>query len=477
MEKMDQKQEEAYQRYFEAYMEAHEKEMLEDAKALIAIDSERMEAEEGMPFGKGAAKVFKEAEKILLRHGFRTKNYDNYVLTAGLNERELRLDVLAHLDVVPAGEEFTVTQPFCPVVKDGKLYGRGSADDKGPAVAVIYALRAVKELKLPLSGNCRFILGADEECESRDIQYFFERERHAPMTFSPDANFPLVNLEKGGLHLSFEAELEEVKEGIRLFSVQAGTKINVVPGKAQAVLCGIDIQKLDELCEEVHQITDVIFLIGQEPDGIHICAEGKSAHAAGPQAGKNALTALLLLLSRVPFTHGALHERLQNLSALFPHGDYLGQALGVAKEDALSGSLTLSLNFLSFDGKKLSGAFDCRSPLCANEENTGEVIRRRLQEAGFVTDGRKMYAAHHVPEGSEFVQTLLSCYSRVTGKEGKAFSIGGGTYVHNIPNGVAFGCAVPEVDNHMHGADEFMEVEQMKRSAVIFALAILALCR
>ena len=102
MEKMDQKQEEAYQRYFEAYMEAHEKEMLEDAKALIAIDSERMEAEEGMPFGKGAAKVFKEAEKILLRHGFRTKNYDNYVLTAGLNERELRLDVLAHLDVVPA---------------------------------------------------------------------------------------------------------------------------------------------------------------------------------------------------------------------------------------------------------------------------------------------------------------------------------------------------------------------------------------
>ena len=105
------------------------------------------------------------------------------------------------------------------------------------------------------------------------------------------------------------------------------------------------------------------------------------------------------------------------------------------------------------------------------------MIRRRVREAGFQADEQRMFEAHYVPEESELVQVLLSCYTRVTGKEGKPVAIGGGTYVHHIPNGVAFGCADPGVDNHMHGADEFMVVDQMKKSAVIFALAILELCR
>ena len=178
--------------------------------------------------------------------------------------------------------------------------------------------------------------------------------------------------------------------------------------------------------------------------------------------GNNALTALLLLLSRVPFSSEELRTRFLRLTELFPHGDWRGAALGVDHEDALSGCLTLSLNLFSFDGKTLSASFDCRAPLCANEENTGDVIRRRVREAGFQADEQRMFEAHYVPEESELVQVLLSCYTRVTGKD---------------PNGVAFGCADPGVDNHMHGADEFMVVDQMKKSAVIFALAILELCR
>ncbi|HJA94557.1 MAG TPA: Sapep family Mn(2+)-dependent dipeptidase [Candidatus Eisenbergiella merdipullorum] len=474
---MDQEQAKAWQKQFEAYVEAHEREMLEDAMALISIDSERMEAKPGMPFGEGTAKVFKEAERILSGHGFPVKNYDNYVLAADLNDQEPRLDVLAHLDVVPAGEGFTVTEPFRPVVKDGKLYGRGSSDDKGPAVAALYAMRAVKELGVPLSGNCRLILGADEECGSSDIKYYFEREEHAPMTFSPDADFPVINLEKGGLHLTLEAEIGDQPEGVRLVSIQAGTKVNVVPGKARAVLSGISVTELSELSAEASRETGVFFSMEEKADGIHLLAEGESAHAASPQAGNNGLTALLLLLSRIPFSSEILKDRLQKLAVLFPHGDWRGAALGVDHEDEISGCLTLSLDLFSFDGKNLSGTFDCRAPLCANDENTADVIRRRLRDAGFKTDDEKMFAAHYVPEDSELVQTLLSCYELVTGKKGKAVAIGGGTYVHHIANGVAFGCADPEVDNHMHGADEFMMVDQMKTSAVIFAMAILELCQ
>lgn len=85
--------------------------------------------------------------------------------------------------MVPAGEGWTVTEPFEPVEKDGKLYGRGTADDKGPAVAALYAMRAIKELGIPVKKNVRLILGTDEECGSSDIEVYYKREKEAPMTF------------------------------------------------------------------------------------------------------------------------------------------------------------------------------------------------------------------------------------------------------------------------------------------------------
>lgn len=459
------------------YIEAHEQEMLEDAMALISINSEKMEAKPGMPFGEGCAEALFKAEEILKGHGFETKNYDNYVLTADLNDKPARLDILAHLDVVPAGEGFTVTDPFCPMVKDGLLYGRGSADDKGPAVAALYAMRAVRELSPELSGNCRLILGTDEECGSADIRYYYDREKEAPMTFSPDADFPLINIEKGGLSMSFTAEAEIAAKGVRLLSAQAGTKINVVPGKAHALIAGAGFAEMEIIAARATERTGAAFVMEECEEGIRVRAEGEFCHAASPEKGNNALTALLFFLAEVPFSDEKLRGLFKSLTALFPHGDWNGKALGVNHEDEESGELTLSFDLFSYDGKVMTGAFDCRAPLCATEENTRDVIFDKLTQAGFAPDDSHMRAHHYVPETSEFVQTLLFCYEEVTGKREKPLAIGGGTYVHHLENGVAFGCGDPAVDNRMHGPDEFMSVEQMKKSAVIFAMAILKLCR
>ena len=125
-----------------------------------------------------------------------------------------------------------MTKPFEPVEQDGKLYGRGTADDKGPAVAALYAMRAVKELNIPINKRVRLILGTDEECGSSDIAHYYAVEKEAPMTFSPDGAFPVVNIEKGHLDGAFEAEFEPSEALPRVKSVTAGTKINVVPGKS-----------------------------------------------------------------------------------------------------------------------------------------------------------------------------------------------------------------------------------------------------
>ena len=469
------------------YMDAHVEEMVADASALIAINSEKMEAKPGMPFGEGNAQVFEEARKIMARCGFPVKNYENYVLTADLNEGPACLDILAHLDVVPAGEGWTVTEPFVPVVQDGLLYGRGSADDKGPAVAALYAMRAVKELGIPVKGNCRLILGGDEECGSSDIRYYYSKEQQAPMTFSPDAEFPLINIEKGGLHLRFSAQATD--EGVlpALVEIQAGTKINVVPGKARARVKGISIEAMQEIAADITAQTGVAFEFTSQSDKkseeedsdgneIRVLAIGAAAHAASPHMGNNALTGLLMFLAAVPFGSERVRKILTETCRLYPHGDWNGEALGVAHKDDISGELTLSLDLFSYDGQEFAGIFDCRAPICANDTNTTDVIRAKMTEAGFSVSDGKMHAPHYVPEESEFVQTLLDCYEAVTGKRGRPLAIGGGTYVHHIENGVAFGCGELDVDNRMHGADEFMSVEQMKRSAVIFAYAIAKLC-
>ena len=476
-----------------AYMEQHENEMLEDLKTLIRIPSERMEALPGMPFGEPAAKALEAAGRMLGDYGFHVTNYDNYAVAADLNQKPKALDILAHLDVVPAGEGWQVTGAYTPAIVDGKIYGRGAADDKGPAIAAMYAMRAIKALGYELSANVRLVLGSDEECGSSDLDYYYARETEAPCTFSPDADFPVINVEKGGLHSSFCRGLESsVANGIRLERIAAGTKINVVPGKAQAWVGGMTLGELKDLGCEVAEAAGVSFSYVEvdsagvggtnasstnaDRTSIMITANGQFAHAASPETGNNALTALLMLLARIPFTDSAVAEAIDCLSTLWPHGDFEGRALGVAQADAVSGCLTMSLNLLSYDGRTLEGSFDCRAPLCANDGNTRCVIEKRLAQGGFVMDKRPMYPPHHVPADSPFVRTLLDCYTAVTGLPGKTLAIGGGTYVHDLKSGVAFGCGVAGVDNHMHGADEFMDIAHLKQCAVIFAEAILRLC-
>ena len=158
-----------YQKKIEEFIDAHRQEMVDDICRLCRINSERSGYQEGMPYGKGASMALSEALGLAERYGFAIHNYDNYVGTADLNDKEKQLDILAHLDVVPAGDGWSVTGPFEPLEKDGKIYGRGTADDKGPAVAALYAMRAVKELGLPVSKNARLVLGTDEECGSAPL--------------------------------------------------------------------------------------------------------------------------------------------------------------------------------------------------------------------------------------------------------------------------------------------------------------------
>lgn len=465
-----------YRKEIEQYIEKHKEEMVEDIFTLCRIDSQKMPYEKGMPYGKGPSMALSTALSMAEGYGFSVCNYDDYVGTVDLNDKEKQLDILAHLDVVPAGEGWQVTKPFEPILKDGKLYGRGTADDKGPAVAALYALRAVKELGIPLSKNVRLILGTDEECGSSDIAHYYDVEEEAPMTFSPDAAFPVTNVEKGRLAGHFTGKFAPPKDLPKIVSIEAGIKTNVVPGKAYAAVEGIERSVMDEVAKEVERETNIHFDLESTQTVTRITAIGAGAHAAHPEDGNNALTGLLTYLVRLPLAPCEQVTTLQNLQTLIPHGDVNGAGLGVAMEDEISGRLTLAFSMLNVTEDQLEGDFDSRCPICANEDNMLKVVKQNMAAVGLTLENDSMRPPHHVDGNSHFVKTLLKVYEDYTGRKGECQSMGGGTYVHDLKNGVAFGAAMPETDNHMHGADEFAVLEELVVSAKIFAQVIVELC-
>ena len=465
-----------YEQDIKNYFDQHWFEMMKDIARICSINSERMESKEGMPFGEGPYQALMEFGAMAEEKGFAMKTYGNAVGSVDLSEAPRQLDMLAHLDVVPAGEGWTVTEPFNVIMKDGKIYGRGTADDKGPAVVALWALKCVKDLGIPLSKSARLVVGTDEECGSGDLPYYYAEQPEAPMTFSPDADYPVINIEKGGMHPEFWASWEEDQALPRLVSMSGSLKVNVLPGKAYALVEGLDLAAMDEIGKETTAKTGVRYELTQTEEGVKVTAVGEGAHAASPEKGNNALTGLIEYLCNLPLASSEAVRKLNSLKKLFPHGDSWGKGLGVAMEDEISGILTLTFSMMNWTKTGFKAQFDCRAPLCATTENLRDAAEKAMAAEGITMDHIELNPPHHVSGDSPFVKKMLQVYEEYTGQKGECIAIGGGTYVHHLENGVAFGCSMPGTENRMHGADEFAVIEELILSAKMFAQVIADLC-
>ena len=242
------------------------------------------------------------------------------------------------------------------------------------------------------------------------------------------------------------------------------------------MVAGLEMEILEDTARQVKEETGIAFTFSQEGPHIKITAQGKNAHAAHPEGGNNALTGLLVYVTRLPLGECPQIICLKHLLKLIPHGDLYGKAMGIAMEDELSGQLTLAFSMLKVTENRLEGGFDSRCPLCATRDNVLLVVKDKMEKIGLTLHNDQMRPPHHVDGNSLFVQTLLKAYESYTGKKGHCQYTGGGSYVHELKNGVVFGAAMPGTDNHMHGADEFAVLEELVMSAKIFAQVIVDLC-
>ncbi len=425
----------------------------------VGVDSN----EPGAPFGFPCRDTLLHTLGLCDGFGFETTNLDGYIGYADFGEGKETLGILSHLDIVPEGEGWE-HDPFGGEIVDGQIVGRGTQDDKGPAMAAIYALAAVKAAGFLFRRKVRLIFGCDEERNMRCLKHYKEHAKMPDMAFSPDAKYPLVNSEKNIFHAQYTAVFSSA---LRL---QAGTVVNAVPGKAVAT---VPFSKETVLAAAAQCPSDGFSYEAETCEGgSRVVVTGRAAHASTPEAGKNALQAMLLLLDHLPL-EGADKRAVSGLVQAFGM-EYYGETVGLDISDD-SGRLTLNLGLMDWNEQGFSITLDIRAPISAG----CDLLLRKL-DAAFTDFGasRANYTfseGYYVPEDNELVRTLLDVYAARTGEYTPPHRVGGGTYARHLKMAVAFGPERSNRENLVHMANESLYIEDLIEDTKMYADAIIAL--
>ena len=421
----------------------------------LQIPSVQGEAEGGAPYGLHVRRSLDHVLTTAKSLGFETVNVDNHLGWCEYGEGEEMVAVLGHLDVVPAGDGWTC-DPWGGEIKDGKIWGRGTTDDKGPCIAALFALAALRDSGLPLKRRIRLLFGCNEETGSADVKYYLAHGGEVPvMGFTPDGEYPVINGEKGIINVTFSRSYTQTGD-LKLISIHGGTAPNVVPAAASAkIACSREIaERLGRLKAPNVRFTATDY-------GVFVEAEGISAHGSTPSLGENAIGRLLLTLDTLPLS-GELADAIHFLAATLGM-ETDGTSAGIYLYDDISGELTLNLGTLDADEGKLTLKINYRYPVTKEYADCAPA---------FTLDKEVHKAKLYIPEDSCLVQTLLKVYKDQTGIAGKPKCIGGGTYAKMLPNTLAFGPIFPGDEIREHKPDEYIEIKNLMKNAQIIAAAM-----
>ena len=459
------------ERKIDELVKSYREDMIQSLEELVSIPSviNLENAREGAPFGMEIRSALDGFLKLARALGFETRDYDGYAAAVDFGTEGKEVGILSHIDVVPPGNGWT-KNPFVPEIVNGKMYGRGTIDDKGPLVASLYAMKAVKESGLPIRNHVRHIIGCDEETGHRCIKYYLTKEKGPDLGFSPDGMFSVIHAEKGILRFQIQTnrKLPDTKE-LCVIRIAGGTVVNAVPNIAEVWLGGPG-EQLEEVQKEF-QVKAAEGSAKMEGDVLHLTFPGVSAHAMQPWLGENAILSMIRFLKEVPFGDRKTREYFQNLDTLFGDG-WEGRNLGVACQDQLSGKLSMNLGILNVEGEKTELKVDVRCPVHIDLDTVWKTICLTCEKYGFRPEYWQKRPPLYVPKDARLVQILLDVYEDVTGKREEAITIGGGTYCRDVENFVSFGPVFPGEPELAHEADEFIDLDQLMECARLYAQAL-----
>ena len=448
---------------------AKKDEMITCLQENLRIPSVEGPAAEGAPYGVEVRRCLDHALASAEALGFKTVNVDGHMGWFEYGEGDEMVAVLGHLDVVPAGEGWTVA-PFGAEISDGKIWGRGTTDDKGPSIASLYALAAIRDAGLPLSRRIRVLLGCNEETGSQDVKYYLAQGGEVPvMGFTPDGEYPVINGEKGIINATFSRTYSQTGP-LKLLRIKGGTAPNVVPAHAYA-----DFECDEDLAARICKLYSTAIKFSRRPGGFRVESFGISAHGSTPALGENAIGRLMFALDNLPL-EGELAETIHFLAEKLGM-ETNGSSAGIYLHDDVSGELSLNWGTLNADEEKLTLVINYRYPVTFSHGDCAPAFNKLFTDAGFTLDREFHKEKLYIPEDSQLVSSLLKVYTEQTGLEGKAKCIGGGTYAKAISNILAFGPLFPGDEVREHKPDEYITIDNLVKNAQIIAAAMYELAK
>ena len=446
-----------------ALIDSYRDEFIRTLQAWIRVPSVKGEPADGAPFGETIGRMMKLATETGTEMGFQVRDFDGYACDITLGDQPEVIGVLGHLDVVPVGDGWN-RDPFGGEIDEGRIYGRGSNDDKGPSLAALFAMKALKEAGVPLKRSIRLILGGDEECDWQCMEYYAAHAEMPEIGFSPDASFPLINTEKG--MLGFELRFPQAAGGLRVLKMATGERMNVIAGESRALLEGGET--LAARVRDYAKETGLPYEAEVTDEGVWVTASGIPGHSAFPEGKRSAIGMMLKLLKALG-AEGGIATLAETVGL-----ESDGKSLGCACADEISGALTNNMGILRLENGEWRATLDFRCPVTADQEALIEAVRAHLPGISVAVTTQK--APHHVPADSELVTKLLAAYEEESGLPGYAMAIGGGTYAKVLKQGVAFGAVFPGEEELAHLANEYESIESLMMATKIYASALLKLC-
>ena len=410
------------------------------------------------------------------------RNVDNRVYEISLEGSGAEVvGIHAHADVVPVTPENWVLKdgtrldPFKVTLIGDRMYGRGTEDDKNGIVVAMYAMKVIKEEKLPLARNFKLLVDTTEETSGDAIPYYFERNPTPQYNLALDGGYPVVIAEKGyGTVMATFPRRKGEGKGAEIISMTGGMATNQIPSASVATFIS---DKPAELAASLQKagaeyakrnggdFEVAAKVVGKE---VKLTVTGVSAHSSEPQSGINPVSRMLELIHTVDGKIALKHNHITDAARYASDNwglDYLGGKLGVGFSDDFMGPLTTSLTFVGLDDKAFKLAVNLRVPKGKSPEKLKAEISNKLSAWDKQTKVNVDFTysiaepMYRNPEG-EWVKALLAVASENLGMEHKFGTSAGATSVHELPNGVQFGLARPEVKYTGHTDNEFKTVDQ-----------------
>lgn len=462
------------------YIEEMKKDIIKDTCNLINIPSVSEETGNNeMPFGIEAKKALDYALELGKKLEFRTKNIDNYCGYIEFGEGDKLLGIIGHLDVVPSGDGWK-TDPFNATIKENKIFGRGAIDDKGPVIASLYAMKAVKD-NLKINCRVRLILGLNEEKAWKCIKHYKEVEEIPQIGFSPDAEFPCIYAEKGITTIYIKDDYSAYEKcSIKIKNIDCNNNaVNVVPKTCNVELeianNEIDIENLCKLIDKKIKENGFNITYTNNEKTLLLKSYGIQAHSAHPELGKNAISPLIVLLDNI-YKYYGITINIFDFFSKYIKNEINGKSLGINFEDE-SGELTLNVGNFKFYENYLQVALNLRIPINTKIETVVDIIREKTEKNKLDIYVAGKQEALYVPKENSLVKILCDIFNKATNTNYEPIAIGGGTYARAFTNCISFGANFPGDMDMCHQANEFIDIDKLILSCKIYAEAIYELAK